>query len=81
MRQVIDAANICSNRGVFHRHLKLENLLVNQDTIEVKLIDFKCAALMKKFAYEFFCGMCLNCLVHQLTKMLPICSQHVVEVY
>ncbi|KAL0172183.1 hypothetical protein M9458_032494, partial [Cirrhinus mrigala] len=40
MRQVIEAANICVTRGVFHRDIKMENLLVNQDTMEVKLIDF-----------------------------------------
>ncbi|XP_016146296.1 serine/threonine-protein kinase pim-2-like [Sinocyclocheilus grahami] len=61
MQQVIDAAIVCSKRGVFHRDIKLENLLVNRDTMEVKLIDFKCAALMKKFAYEFFCGTRAYC--------------------
>ncbi|XP_059418731.1 serine/threonine-protein kinase pim-2-like [Carassius carassius] len=61
MQQVIDAAIVCSKRGVFHRDIKLENLLLNRDTMEVKLIDFKCAALMKKFAYEFFCGTRAYC--------------------
>ncbi|XP_057189967.1 serine/threonine-protein kinase pim-3-like [Triplophysa rosa] len=29
-------------RGVFHSHVKLENLLINKDTLDVKLIDFSC---------------------------------------
>ncbi|RXN34743.1 serine threonine- kinase pim-2-like protein [Labeo rohita] len=29
--------------------------------MEVELIDFKCTALMKKFAYEFFCGTRAYC--------------------
>lgn len=81
MQQVTDAAIVCSMRGVFHRDIKLENLLVNRDTMEVKLIDFKCALMMKKFAYKFFCGMCLKCLANQLTEMHPIYTQHVVKVH
>ncbi|KAL0180750.1 hypothetical protein M9458_023156, partial [Cirrhinus mrigala] len=40
MRQVIRAADVCIKRGVFHRDIKMENLLVNQHTMQVKLIDF-----------------------------------------
>ncbi|XP_016103263.1 serine/threonine-protein kinase pim-1-like [Sinocyclocheilus grahami] len=56
MRQVIHAANTCCERGVFHRDIKLENLLVNPDTLEVKLIDFRCGMLMKDSAYVTFNG-------------------------
>ncbi|KAL0188569.1 hypothetical protein M9458_015668, partial [Cirrhinus mrigala] len=52
MWQVVRAANVCCENGVFHRDIKLENLLVNPDTMEVKLIDFGCGALMKKSAYK-----------------------------
>ncbi len=62
MRQVIDAAKISCDRGVFHRDIKLENLLVNQDTMEVKLIDFGCGALMKNSAFKVFHGMCYELL-------------------
>uniref|UniRef100_A0A671SKQ1 non-specific serine/threonine protein kinase n=1 Tax=Sinocyclocheilus anshuiensis TaxID=1608454 RepID=A0A671SKQ1_9TELE len=61
MRQVIDAAKTCCERGVFHRDLKLENLLVNQDTMEVKLIDFRCGALMKNSAFKSFSGTRAYC--------------------
>lgn len=37
MRQAIEAANVCIKRSVFHRDIKMENLLVNPDTMEVKL--------------------------------------------
>ncbi|KAK9959837.1 hypothetical protein ABG768_009938 [Culter alburnus] len=54
MRQVIHAANVCCERSIFHRDIKPENLLVNLDTMEVKLIDFWCGALMKKSAFKVF---------------------------
>ncbi|KAK7150471.1 hypothetical protein R3I93_011646 [Phoxinus phoxinus] len=56
MQQVNYAANVCCYRGVFHRDIKLENLLVNPSTLEVKLIDFSCADLMKDSAYDSYCG-------------------------
>ncbi|NP_001410276.1 uncharacterized LOC103910517 [Danio rerio] len=56
MRQAIHAASVCFDRGVFHRDIKLENLLVNPDTLEVKLIDFGCGAIVKGSGYKVFCG-------------------------
>uniref|UniRef100_A0A672MYN3 Serine/threonine-protein kinase n=1 Tax=Sinocyclocheilus grahami TaxID=75366 RepID=A0A672MYN3_SINGR len=61
MWQVIHAANICCKRGVFHRDIKLENLLVNPDTLEVKLINFGCGTLMKDSAYVAFNGKEMFC--------------------
>ncbi|KTF80226.1 hypothetical protein cypCar_00041623 [Cyprinus carpio] len=61
MRQVTDAAKTCCDRGIFHRDLKLENLLMNEDTMEVKLIDFRCGALMKKSAFKIFHGTRVYC--------------------
>ncbi|KAF4111224.1 hypothetical protein G5714_008255 [Onychostoma macrolepis] len=61
MWQIIHAANICCKRGVFHRDIKLEILLVNPDTLEVKLIDFGCGTLMKDSAYVTFKGTEMFC--------------------
>ncbi|KAK2908986.1 hypothetical protein Q8A67_004823 [Cirrhinus molitorella] len=61
MRQVIEAANVCVKHGVFHRDIKMENLLVNTNTMEVKLIDFGCGAQMKKLAYKVFRGTQAYC--------------------
>ncbi|XP_021336408.1 serine/threonine-protein kinase pim-2-like [Danio rerio] len=56
MRQAVYAANVCCYRGVFHRDIKLQNLLVNPDTLEVKLIDFGCGDFMMESAYSLFSG-------------------------
>ena len=58
MRQVIYAAALCCSRGVLHRDIKMENLLVNTETLEVKLIDFGCGDLMKISSYKNYSGMC-----------------------
>ncbi|XP_016313657.1 serine/threonine-protein kinase pim-1-like [Sinocyclocheilus anshuiensis] len=60
MWQVIHTANTCCERGVFHQ-VKLENLLVNPDTWEVKLIDFGCGTLMKDSTYMAFNGTDMFC--------------------
>lgn len=70
MWQVIHAANICCEHGVFHRDIKLENLLVNPDTLEVKLINFRCRTLMKDSAYVAFSGMCASRLFSSLKHIL-----------
>ncbi|XP_067269169.1 serine/threonine-protein kinase pim-2-like [Pseudorasbora parva] len=56
MRQVVTAARICCERGVFHSDIKLDNLLINPDTLQVKLIDFGCGRHLKKSAYLKFRG-------------------------
>ncbi|CAM4732348.1 unnamed protein product [Leuciscus chuanchicus] len=56
MAQTTMAAQICCRHGVFHRDIKLENLLINTETLEVKLIDFGCGDLLQESAYERFCG-------------------------
>ncbi|XP_016303422.1 serine/threonine-protein kinase pim-2-like [Sinocyclocheilus anshuiensis] len=56
MTQATMAAHMCCQRGVFHRDVKLENLLINPETLEVKLIDFGCGDLLQDSGYERFCG-------------------------
>ncbi|KAJ8009508.1 hypothetical protein DPEC_G00089610 [Dallia pectoralis] len=56
MQQVVVAVQLCHNRGVLHRDIKLENLLVNTDTMNVKLNDFGCGALLRDECYQEFAG-------------------------
>ncbi|XP_056336603.1 uncharacterized protein pimr138 [Danio aesculapii] len=56
MFQATIAADTCLTRGVFHRDIKLENLLINPETFEVKLTDFGCGALVTKDGYREFWG-------------------------
>ncbi|XP_050948357.1 serine/threonine-protein kinase pim-1-like [Labeo rohita] len=61
MQQVIDAAVVCCSRGVFHRDIKMPNLLVNIETLEVKLIDFGCGDLLKSTKYKSYSGTARYC--------------------
>lgn len=46
MRQAVIACKHCIDHGVFHGDLKIDNVLVNTDTLELKLIDFGCGELV-----------------------------------
>ncbi|XP_016400593.1 serine/threonine-protein kinase pim-1-like [Sinocyclocheilus rhinocerous] len=61
MQQVIDAAAVCCSRGVLHRDIKMPNLLVNIETLEVKLIDFGCGDLLKSTLYKTYSGTARYC--------------------
>lgn len=57
-RQIVSAVSYMHNKGLVHRDLKLENILINdQGTLEVKIIDFgfatNCQAGHK---LSMFCG-------------------------
>ncbi|TRZ04083.1 hypothetical protein DNTS_011834 [Danionella cerebrum] len=61
MWQAVSAAHFCFFRGVFHRDIKLENLLVDPSTLQIKLIDFGCGDLIKNSAYTSFAGTKAYC--------------------
>ncbi|XP_073683958.1 serine/threonine-protein kinase pim-2-like [Garra rufa] len=61
MQQVIDAAVVCCSQGVLHRDIKMPNLLVNIETLEVKLIDFGCGDLLRTTAYKSYSGTARYC--------------------
>uniref|UniRef100_A0A673K6H9 Serine/threonine-protein kinase n=1 Tax=Sinocyclocheilus rhinocerous TaxID=307959 RepID=A0A673K6H9_9TELE len=54
--QLIDALKHCESRGVFHRDVKPQNLLICTDTSEIKLLDFGCGHLLKDSEYKEFAG-------------------------
>lgn len=43
MRQAVLAAKHCIERGIFHNDIKMDNMLVNTETLQLKLIDFSCS--------------------------------------
>ncbi|XP_016113349.1 serine/threonine-protein kinase pim-3-like [Sinocyclocheilus grahami] len=61
MQQVIDPAAVCCSWGVLHRDIKMPNLLVNIETLEVKLIDFGCGDLLKSTLYKTYSGTARYC--------------------
>ncbi|KAK2885941.1 hypothetical protein QQF64_020559 [Cirrhinus molitorella] len=47
MRQAVFAAKHCMDCGVTHNDIRLDNILINADTLELKLIDFGCGELIE----------------------------------
>ncbi|ROL44237.1 Serine/threonine-protein kinase pim-1 [Anabarilius grahami] len=56
MHQVVTAARICFEKGVFHSDIKLENLLINENSLQVKLIDFGVSRSFKTYGYTRYIG-------------------------
>lgn len=54
--QVANSVNSCHRWGVCHRDVKDENILLNSDSLEIKLIDFGCGTPLKEMPYTEFAG-------------------------
>jgi len=39
-KQIVDTVSVCQDRGVIHRDIKDENILIDLNTMKTKLIDF-----------------------------------------
>lgn len=56
MLQIIESLEHCQSRSVFHRDVKLENILIVPTTLQTTLIDFGCGAFSKEEDFTDFAG-------------------------
>merc|ERR1712058_151824 len=54
--QLVDTVNECHEKGVVHRDIKDENILIDINTFKIKLIDFGSGALLQEGLYHKFKG-------------------------
>ena len=55
-RQLLTTVIACHQKGVVHRDIKDENILIDLNTFKIKLIDFGSGALLEKKIYHEFQG-------------------------
>ncbi|KFP69944.1 Serine/threonine-protein kinase pim-3, partial [Acanthisitta chloris] len=55
-RQLLEAVRHCTRRGVLHRDIKAENVVLDLATGEAMLVDFGCGAFLRSGLYTEFSG-------------------------
>ncbi|MBN3324345.1 PIM1 kinase, partial [Atractosteus spatula] len=56
LQQLVNTLQHCHQRGVLHRDIKAENILVQIDTKRLKLLDFGCGCILNDSAKTQFRG-------------------------
>uniref|UniRef100_A0A8C5D6X3 non-specific serine/threonine protein kinase n=1 Tax=Gouania willdenowi TaxID=441366 RepID=A0A8C5D6X3_GOUWI len=58
LKQVVDAALLMHNNGIFHQDIKGENVLVSPEetSLPIRIVDFGCAGFVLDQPYSEFCG-------------------------
>jgi len=55
-QQIVKSVIMCHSRGVLHRDIKDENIVINMNTLEAKLIDFGSSCIIQNESYCEFEG-------------------------
>ncbi|KAF8372798.1 hypothetical protein PRIPAC_79227 [Pristionchus pacificus] len=55
-KQVVDAVMECKKLGIYHRDIKDENIIIDKNTANIKIIDFGSGAYVKDGKYTDFEG-------------------------
>lgn len=53
IKQILKAINHLNSLGICHRDIKLENIMINQETMMIKLIDFGFSSFFPKYEYLY----------------------------
>ena len=60
-KQIVETVLACHSKGVVHRDIKNENILINTKTEKLKLIDFGCGVFSQEDIYTEFEGTRVYC--------------------